>query len=206
MRYLLLILSIFIFGCSPDACYETVPIDKSSEVWSCVTSPRMNFYQTDLDSVAKSIVCEKMMMGTKEVLLASYIGDNGSFFPEIAFVLWKDGDEEKMKKILAPKHDSIITFPEVNFKWNSLEKIFQKYSLDTVLTYPKQEFVISHCIGYKVEYFKTDFDYRERLQDCEWKNSQDSLHPKFLFWKELDNLLDARANRHSKTKLPSSEG
>lgn len=168
-----------------DCIFET---NQNKECWT-----RIGVYP--IDSIAEKFACRLNDKGSTHLLLAKYIGDNGAFPNESAFILWTESNKEFVKEFYTSGSLEVEEKPIKELNWKSLRVIADTTKLDTVSSRPQLKLMMSHNIGFAVQYKGTDMFLCDRLQDNEWESAIDKNHPKVIFWKELTRLLEPTTDR-----------
>lgn len=142
-----------------------------------------------IDSISENYACNLISDNIKEILLAKYIGDNGAFPNETAYVLWYESGTGYLKEFYTDGTENVFGKEKQKTNWHSLKMIADSINIFTVDTKPKLSIEISHDIGFAVQYMSSEMFFCDRLQDNEWKSATDKNHPKVIFWNSLNNLL-----------------
>jgi hypothetical protein len=148
-----------------------------------------------IDSIAEKFACNLYNEDYNHILLAKYIGDNGAFPNEVAFVLWSDSGKDYVKEFYISDSLEVLESSKKEMNWESLRSLASSTRIDTVQSKPELEIAISHGIGFSVQYLSPNIYFCDRLQDNEWKSALDKTHSKVLFWKELTDLLKPTERR-----------
>lgn len=208
-NYFILFILIFTFGCLNESGQDKV---LSRQPKSISNQDRADTFECEfktnqnkkcwtrvgvypIDSIAEEFACHLMEKEFTNILVAKYIGDNGAFENESAFVLWIESNKEYVKEFYTTNSLDVLEKPKSELNWKSLRMIFDSKRLDTIISKPESEIMISHDIGFAVQYFSPKNFFCERLQDTQWQSAIDETHPKVIFWKELTDLLQPITKR-----------
>jgi hypothetical protein len=148
-----------------------------------------------IDKAAEDYACELNKKEITHILVAKYIGDNGAFPNESAYVLWVDSDKEYIKEFYTTGNTTTIEKPKRELNWEVIRTTFETIRLDTVSTRPQLKMIFSHNIGFAIQYSSNNIFFCERLQDNQWKAAIDETHPKVMFWNALTELLQPTTDR-----------
>jgi len=208
-NYLTILILIFFLSCSNQPKKEKIIVSQSFESSTAESSVESDcVFETNLnkkcwtrvgvypiDSIAEKFACNLKDKGLKHILVAKYIGDNGAFPNESAFILWTESNKEFVKEFYTSGSLEVEEKAIKELNWKSLRVIANTTKLDTVSSRPKLKLMMSHNIGLAVQYEGINMFVCERLQDIEWKSAIDKNHPKVIFWKELTRLLEPTTER-----------
>ena len=151
--------------------------------------------QYPLDSISEQFACSLQYKKSDAILIAKYIGDNGAFANEVVFVLWIESEKEYLKEFYTNGSTKVIEKPKRELNWKSLRVIANSTKIDTVKSKPKPHIVMSHNIGFAVQYISKEMYFCGRLQDNEWVSAINKTHPKVKFWKAMNDLLKPTTDR-----------
>lgn len=208
-NYFTIFILIFLFGCSnPPKKEKNIAIQsletsiaENSLIDDCMFKTNQNkecwtrIGAYPIDSITEKLACDIKDKGSKHILVAKYIGDNGAFPNESAFVLWTESKKEYVKEFYTSGSLVVNEKPIKELNWESLRIIADTTRLDTVISNPQLKIMMSHNIGFAVQYYGGKIFICDRLQDNEWESAIDENHPKVIFWKELTELLKPTTDR-----------
>jgi len=205
---------IFLFILLNFSCSETKQLKDDTELQSSNTSINQNRNQINclfqdtsgkenwtrigqypLDSISEQFACSLQYKKSDDILIAKYIGDNGAFSNETAFVLWIESEKEYLKEFYTNGSTDVLEKPKRELNWKSLRILANSLKIDTVKSKPKLHIEMSHNIGFAIQYKSKEMYFCDRLQNNEWVSAIDKTHPKVIFWKALNDLLKPTTDR-----------
>jgi hypothetical protein len=162
--------------------------NNGSDCWTRVRS-------YPLDIAAESFSCNLREKGIKTITIAKYIGDNGAFPNETAFILWIENDKEYLKEYYTYGNTDVFEENVRVLNWSKIRHLAESLKIDTVKSNPQLEINFSHNIGFAIQYSSNSQYFCGRLQDHQWQAAIDKKHPKVVFWKAFSDLLNPTVER-----------
>lgn len=140
-----------------------------------------------IDTMPEIFICNLKSSGIDTLILCKYIYDNGSSPSEKAFVLWVDNGKGFIKAFHNNKKHKPTESKIIPFEVQPLVQKFYEYKLDTVKTYPKAKYWLSHSMGYSIQLYTPTTFFCDRVVD--YLLNTDKQHPKSLWWTLITDRL-----------------